>query len=221
MYETDIISEQVNEVLDYHQYIQSQNNQLIRKGYDQIDKTIKEQIDVLFSKIFSIANEQNCRYITIKQYDILLDILCSWRRYFNQMHETITFPILPPLTSLNPTYIHRAIKQMTFVGKVIRISSNKTIKVEIIHLRAHPLYGKTIRNRKVLTVHDENNIARTDDIVLIAGCRRISKTKSHRLVRIISSPKENYIDSDDIDNLYNQCYPLHSEALLHEDSFTA
>lgn len=196
MYEIDNISKQVSEVLKLHQYIQSQNNRLIRNGHDEIDETIKKQIDELITKIFSITTEKNCKYITIKEYDILLDILCSWRRYFNQMHEAIHFPMIPPLTSINPTVIQRSIKQMTLIGKVIRLSSNKTIKVEIMDSHAHPLYGKTVRKRKVFTVHDENNIARIEDIVLIAGSRRISKTKSHRLVRIITSPKENCIDSD-------------------------
>jgi small subunit ribosomal protein S17 len=49
----------------------------------------------------------------------------------------------------------------------------------------HPKYGKFIRRRTVLHVHDENNESRTGDVVEVAQCRPISKTKCWRLVRIV------------------------------------
>jgi small subunit ribosomal protein S17 len=49
----------------------------------------------------------------------------------------------------------------------------------------HPKYGKYVSRRSVIQVHDENNVSREGDLVEIAECRPISKTKSWRLVRVV------------------------------------
>jgi small subunit ribosomal protein S17 len=51
----------------------------------------------------------------------------------------------------------------------------------------HPKYGKYIRRRTRLQVHDENNTSRVGDRVEIAECRPISKTKSWVLLRVLKS----------------------------------
>jgi small subunit ribosomal protein S17 len=61
----------------------------------------------------------------------------------------------------------------------------KTIRVDIEQLQKHPYYGKYIRRRTRLAVHDPHETAKLGDIVEIAPCRRISKSKSWRLVRVI------------------------------------
>lgn len=62
---------------------------------------------------------------------------------------------------------------------------NKTIKVRIDRLVKHDKYGKYLRRRSVLHVHDEKNEAHVGDVVEIMECRPISKTKSWRLLRVI------------------------------------
>jgi small subunit ribosomal protein S17 len=57
--------------------------------------------------------------------------------------------------------------------------------VTINYLTRHPKYGKYIRQRTVLHVHDEDNTARVGDRVEIAECRRLSKTKSWVLLRVV------------------------------------
>jgi small subunit ribosomal protein S17 len=49
----------------------------------------------------------------------------------------------------------------------------------------HPKYGKYIRRRTTLGVHDEHNICGVGDVVEVAQCRPYSKTKSWRVVRIV------------------------------------
>lgn len=196
MYTVDYINNQLEKIHQHNQYIQLQINQLNKNGCNEISSAMKKQIDYLIEEIINLLSEYNCRNITINLYDEMLEILSSWRRYFNQIHEAIIIPPIPPLMSLTPTSIKRKIHQTTAIGKVIRLSSNKTIKVEVLYTHKHPLYGKTIRNRKIYTVHDENNAAQISDIVLIAGCRRISKTKSHRLVRIINTQKKNTFEQN-------------------------
>lgn len=60
-----------------------------------------------------------------------------------------------------------------------------TRRVVINYLSRHPKYGKFIRNRTILQVHDALNESRTGDIVEIAPCRPISGTKRWLLVRVV------------------------------------
>ena len=57
----------------------------------------------------------------------------------------------------------------------------------INYLVRHPKYGKYVRRRTSLHVHDERNEARVGDRVEIAECRPISKTKSWTLMRVVES----------------------------------
>lgn len=75
--------------------------------------------------------------------------------------------------------------QRTKVGVVESDKRSKTRKVVLAYMAKHPKYGKYIRKRTVLHVHDEKNESHTGDIVEIVECRPISKTKQWRLVRIV------------------------------------
>jgi len=70
-------------------------------------------------------------------------------------------------------------------GTVASVGGDKTIHVIVNNLVRHSMYGKYIRRRTKLAVHDPQNAAKQDDVVEIAPCRRMSKTKSWRLVRIV------------------------------------
>lgn len=74
----------------------------------------------------------------------------------------------------------------TTIGTVSSAKANKTIKVTIAYQQRHPKYGKYLTRHTVLQVHDEAGDAREGDTVEIAECRPISKTKHHRLVRVIT-----------------------------------
>jgi small subunit ribosomal protein S17 len=74
-----------------------------------------------------------------------------------------------------------------WVGVVKKKSSDKTIRVDINTLLKHAKYGKYLRRRTRLAVHDPAGAAREGDVVEIAPCRRLSRTKSWRLVRVVRS----------------------------------
>jgi small subunit ribosomal protein S17 len=78
-------------------------------------------------------------------------------------------------------------KTSTKVGVVTSKGSSQTIRVEINVLVKHPLYGKYLRSRTRLAVHDPANVAKMGDVVEIAPCRRLSRTKSWRLVKVVRS----------------------------------
>jgi small subunit ribosomal protein S17 len=71
------------------------------------------------------------------------------------------------------------------VGVVDGDARDKTRRVVIHYRSPHEKYGKYVSKRTVLHVHDENNESHTGDVVEVAPCRPISKTKSWRLTRIV------------------------------------
>lgn len=77
----------------------------------------------------------------------------------------------------------RKLKSLT--GVVISNSGNKSIKVVVDFKVRHPKYGKYIKRRTKLGVHDEHNQAGVGDVVEVVECRPCSKTKSWRLVRVV------------------------------------
>ncbi len=73
------------------------------------------------------------------------------------------------------------------IGVVESDVRDKTLKVRIERLEKHAKYGKYLRRDTIFHVHDEKNEAKLGDVVEIAECRPISRTKSWRLVRIVRS----------------------------------
>ena len=76
-------------------------------------------------------------------------------------------------------------KLRTLTAVVTSNSGDKSVKVAIDFKVRHPKYGKYVRRRTTLAVHDEHNLAGVGDVVEIAQCRPHSKTKSWRLVKIV------------------------------------
>ena len=76
-------------------------------------------------------------------------------------------------------------KLKTLTGVVISNSGDKSVKIAIDFKVRHPKYGKYVKRRTKLGVHDEHNQAGTGDVVEIAECRPHSKTKNWRLVRVV------------------------------------
>jgi small subunit ribosomal protein S17 len=76
-------------------------------------------------------------------------------------------------------------KLKTATGVVVSHCGDKSIKVAIDFKVKHPQYGKYIRRRTKLGVHDEHNQAGLGDVVQVAECRRCSKTKSWRLIKVV------------------------------------
>lgn len=75
------------------------------------------------------------------------------------------------------------------VGIVVSDKMDKTIVVAIVRKSTHPLYGKTVTLTKKYKAHDEENVARTGDKVLITETRPISKDKRWRLVEVVEAAK--------------------------------
>jgi small subunit ribosomal protein S17 len=78
----------------------------------------------------------------------------------------------------------------TITGVVASDKGDKTIKVVVNYQTKHPKYGKYLKRRTVLHAHDAKNEAKEGDTVEIAECRPLSKTKHHRLLRIVEKAPE-------------------------------
>src|SRR6266487_1589651 len=78
----------------------------------------------------------------------------------------------------------------TIQGVVGSDKGDKTIKVVVNYQTKHPKYGKYLKRRTVLHAHDEKNEAKEGDTVEIAECRPLSRTKHHRLVRVVEKAPE-------------------------------
>jgi len=72
-----------------------------------------------------------------------------------------------------------------FTGTVVSDKNDKTITVLVTTYKKHPLYGKRVISSKKFRAHDENNSAKTGDVVKIMECRPLSATKRFRLVEIV------------------------------------
>ncbi len=76
------------------------------------------------------------------------------------------------------------------VGRVTSSKMNKTVTVLVEDRVKHPLYGKYIVRSKKYHAHDANDQYKEGDLVEIAECRPLSKTKHHRLVRVVERAPE-------------------------------
>jgi len=75
----------------------------------------------------------------------------------------------------------------TVNGRVVSNKMDKTITVLVERKVAHPLYGKYVKRSTRLHAHDENNACKEGDVVIVEECRPLSKSKTWRLVEVISS----------------------------------
>ena len=73
----------------------------------------------------------------------------------------------------------------TVTGRVSSDKMNKTITVVVERKVKHPLYGKYVSRRAKLHAHDENNECKIGDLVAVAECRPLSRTKTWKLVKVI------------------------------------
>jgi small subunit ribosomal protein S17 len=78
----------------------------------------------------------------------------------------------------------------TIIGIVSSAKTAKTLKVEVKYQTKHPKYGKYLKRTSVYHVHDEAGEAHEGDTVEIAECRPFSRTKHHRLTKVITKAPE-------------------------------
>jgi small subunit ribosomal protein S17 len=71
------------------------------------------------------------------------------------------------------------------LGTVVSDKGDKTIRVRFDFQVKHEKYGKYFRRSTILATHDESNEAKAGDVVEVVACRRMSKSKCWRLLRVV------------------------------------
>ena len=69
-------------------------------------------------------------------------------------------------------------------GTVVSKSGDKSIIVRVERRMLHPIYGKVVMVHTKFHAHDEQNVAKVGDTVVIMETRPLSKTKRWRLVSV-------------------------------------
>lgn len=79
---------------------------------------------------------------------------------------------------------------MAFNGIVTKAGfMNKTVTVTVSRWVMHKLTGKRIERSKKYLVHDENNVLRQQDQVVIRNCPPKSALKRFTLEKVLKSPE--------------------------------
>lgn len=73
----------------------------------------------------------------------------------------------------------------TLIGQVVSTKMAKTIVVEVIRQKAHPLYRRVVSRSKKFYAHDEQQTAHVGDFVRIEETRPLSRLKRWQLKEIV------------------------------------
>ena len=76
-------------------------------------------------------------------------------------------------------------QRKVYTGRVVSDKMDKTITVLVETYKKHPIYGKRVKYSKKYKAHDEQNTAKTGDIVRVMETRPLSATKRFRLVEVV------------------------------------
>lgn len=77
----------------------------------------------------------------------------------------------------------------TLVGRVVSSKMQKTVTVIVERKVKHPIYGKVITRSARYHAHCEDGAAQEGDLVEIAECRPISKTKAWQVSQVLEKAR--------------------------------
>jgi small subunit ribosomal protein S17 len=90
---------------------------------------------------------------------------------------------------MNQPATQAADRARTLVGRVVSDKMQKTVTVLVERRVRHPMMGKTVTRSKKYHAHVEEGGIAQGDLVEIAECRPISRTKSWKVTRLIEKSK--------------------------------
>lgn len=174
----------IKEVIKQDLIIQKKINKIKKKGrtISSNMRPILQEVYILNNIVANALKKKMCP----TEYDEILDISSKWDTilaYCNTGTGNWKIPYDKchhiPITKKNDN-------RQKFRAKVIKHGCmNKTITVEKERIIKHKQTGKYIKSKKRILVHDEKEIGRKGDTVVIAECRPISKLKRYRLIKRI------------------------------------
>ena len=90
---------------------------------------------------------------------------------------------------MNQPATQEASRARTLVGRVVSDKMQKTVTVLVERRVRHPVMGKTVTRSKKYHAHVEESGIAQGDLVEIAECRPISRTKSWKVTRLLEKSK--------------------------------
>jgi small subunit ribosomal protein S17 len=148
---------------------------------------ITDNIRPLLKEVFILNNivaKVLKRKLTPSEYDRILDISNKWDTIISYYNSGTGNLRLPFDKGQNVGVTDRKDRRRKFRGIVVKSGHmQKTVTVARERVIKHKPTGKYIKRKTKILVHDENEISRVGDIVIIAECRPVSKRKSHRLIK--------------------------------------
>ncbi len=69
-----------------------------------------------------------------------------------------------------------------FTGIVVSKKMNKTVIVEVLGKRRHPVYGRSTIRKSRLKAHNENDMIKEGESVTIKETRPLSKSKQYIVI---------------------------------------
>ena len=77
------------------------------------------------------------------------------------------------------------VNRRSYVGRVVSAKMQNTLVVAVDRVRHHELYGKALRRKTILYVHDPLGESQYGDLVKVIESRPVSKMKRFRLLQIL------------------------------------
>ena len=72
-------------------------------------------------------------------------------------------------------------------GTIIKKNDQRTVVVQILGTKTHPIYKKRFKVTKKYLADDSKNQYQIGDVVVIEECRPISKTKHFKVIKKLGS----------------------------------
>ncbi len=80
-------------------------------------------------------------------------------------------------------------RRVELQGEVVANKMQKTISVLVYRTIKHEKYGKYVKKSSVIKAHDEKQVAKVGDTVIIFETRPLSKTKRWALSNVVNTTK--------------------------------
>lgn len=80
-------------------------------------------------------------------------------------------------------------RRVELQGEVVANKMQKTISVLVYRTIKHNKYGKYVKKSTVIKAHDEKQLAKVGDMVVIFETRPLSKTKRWSLASVVTTKK--------------------------------
>ncbi|QMU56520.1 MAG: 30S ribosomal protein S17 [Candidatus Mycalebacterium zealandia] len=77
----------------------------------------------------------------------------------------------------------------SLTGTVVRTNGDKTAIVDVVTIKKHLVYNRSIKKRVRYVVHDGNNQCEVGDKALIYESKPVSKTKRWRVGKIVEKSR--------------------------------